>query len=84
MYVCPLLIPLISSQNASLQHYTTYSESAILPCVRDIATLIHKMPTAKQQAVRSKYSSSKFLRVARNPLLQSSIIKDFLVTGDSQ
>jgi len=34
------------------------------------------MHSAKQQAVRSKYSSSKFLRIAKSEVLHSQVVKD--------
>jgi len=40
-----------------------------------MATLVSKMDKSKQQAVKSKYGSSKFLRVSKEESLQGDIIK---------
>eukprot|EP00947_MAST-08B_sp_MAST-8B-sp1_P004122 g4122.t1 len=44
----------------TLQHYTRYQEATIQPCMADIVNLIKKSTTASLQAVRKKYTSSKF------------------------
>lgn len=49
----------------TLQHYSTYSEADILLCVCEMAHLVVTMAAAKQQAVKNKYTSEKFLRVAK-------------------
>ena len=65
-----------SLQTPNLQHYSTYSEEDLLPCVRKIAWLVANMNSAKQQAVKTKYSSSKFQRVAKAAVLQRQTIMD--------
>lgn len=40
-----------------------------------MATLVSKMDKSKQQAVKSKYGSSKFLRISKEESLQGDIIK---------
>ena len=62
-------------QTPSLRHYSTYSEADIMPCVRKMCSLLVAMPTAKQQAVRRKYSEKKFLSVAKNDALQGHTIR---------
>jgi cyclin B len=66
----------VGSWDAKMAHYSTYSEVDLKPCVKRIAELVMKMGTAKQQAVRSKYCSSKFMRVAKDPMLKSKIISN--------
>ena len=44
--------------------------------MQKLALLVLRMPVAKQQAVREKYSSSRFLRVAREPALFGETIKE--------
>lgn len=66
----------------TLQHYSTYSESQIMPCVRKMAKLVTAMASSKQQAIRNKYSSSKFLRIAKEPRLSSSLVME-LASGES-
>ena len=34
------------------------------------------MHTSKQQAVKNKYTSSKFMRIAKEPCLQGKVIKE--------
>jgi len=58
-------------QTGALQHYTTYKEADILPCVCKIAKLVQNMEKAKQQAVRNKYASSKFMSTSKVPGLFS-------------
>jgi len=44
------------SYSSALQATTTYSESALLPCMRDINVLI-KAPPAEMKSVKNKYSA---------------------------
>lgn len=62
--------------DSKMTHYSTYREEALRPCMKRMAELVTKMGTAKQQAVRAKYCSSKFLRVAKEPVLKSQIVAD--------
>lgn len=41
-----------------------------------LAQLLKKMPVAKQQAVREKYSNSRFLRVAKEPSLFGRTVRE--------
>jgi hypothetical protein len=66
----------------TLHHYSSYSESQLLPCARRLAWLVSNMAGSKQQAVRKKYSSSRFLKVATNSGLQSRLIRE-LAAADS-
>jgi len=60
----------------TLAYYSGYDLESILPLVRKLAALIVKThkPNAKLQAVRTKYTSSKFLRVADMGELKSDVI----------
>lgn len=62
---------------ATLQYYSMYSETKLLPCAKHIAFLITKTldGSSKLQAVNNKYASSKFMNVSQNPCLKSSFIK---------
>ena len=62
--------------DGKMTHYSTYKEEALWPCMKRMAELVSKMGTAKQQAVRAKYCSSKFLRVAKDPVLKSQIVAE--------
>ena len=62
-------------QTPALHHYTTYSKENIMPCVHKLACLVSGMDTCKQQAVRTKYSSSKFMKVSKTGELKGDIIR---------
>lgn len=66
---------------ATLQHYSSYSEADLLPCVRKIAHLVKNMFIAKQQAVKNKYSTGKFLKIAKEPSLLSNVIKELAASS---
>jgi len=65
-----------SEWTPTLEYYSMYSESKLLPCARQIALLITKTldGTAKLKAVSNKYSSSKFMCVSTLPCLSSSFV----------
>lgn len=74
---CIYLLPCLSLslQTPALQHYSTYSESEVLPCVRKIASILIGMLTSKQQAVRNKYSSKKYLQVSKMEALHGKTVR---------
>ena len=51
-------------QTATLQFYSGYSEGQLEACLSTLALLVERMPLAKEQAVREKYSNSKLMGVA--------------------
>jgi len=53
--------------NANLQHYSAYSTTQLMPTVKRMASMISKADSTKLQAVRTKYSSVKFMKVALLP-----------------
>jgi cyclin B len=53
--------------NGTLEHYSHYTESALLPCMSAIVALQNKQEKSSLQAVHKKYSSSKFLEVSKMP-----------------
>lgn len=57
----------MSRWTATLRHHTRYTEADILPCVRALYKVLLSKDT-EYRAVRKKYSSSRFFRVARNPV----------------
>ena len=69
------LISPFFSQTPTLEHYTTYTEADILPCVAKIASLVQSMQKAKQQAVRTKYAAKKFMKVSLLDKLFSQEVK---------
>jgi len=60
----------------TLAYFSGYNLDSILPLVRKLAAVVVKThkPNAKLQAVRTKYKSSKFLRVADLGELKSDVI----------
>merc|ERR1712126_308375 len=62
----------------TLAYYSGYTMDAILPLVRRLAAIIVKThkPSAKFQAVRTKYKGSKFLRVADLGELKSEVLQN--------
>ncbi|XP_071949256.1 G2/mitotic-specific cyclin-B-like [Antedon mediterranea] len=61
--------------NPTIVHYSTYTEFYLLPIIKKMASIVYKSPTSKYQAVRSKYSSSKFLKICTLSELSSPTIK---------
>jgi len=53
--------------NTNLQHYSAYSTTQLMPTVKRMACMIAKADSTKLQAVRTKYSSVKFMKVALLP-----------------
>jgi len=76
-----LSVHLIDKRSAewtpTLSHYSGYTESNILPVVCRMAKLVLTLDNSKYQAVKSKYSASKFMRISRLPDLTGSIVQDF-------
>lgn len=76
-----LSIHLIDKQLAewtqTLAHYSGYSEKEILPTVHRMSKLILTLDNSKYQAVKNKYSASKFMRISRLPDLTGSIVQEF-------
>lgn len=50
-------------------------------CVCKLAKLVLDMPMAKQEAVKRKYSSETFLKVAKVAVLKSKIIQGLAATA---
>lgn len=66
----------------TLIHYSKYTEDDVLPIMKKIAQLVSKSNTAKLTAIRSKYQSSKFMKISTLPELKSSIITDLAASAD--
>lgn len=65
--------------NLKIHHYSTYSLEYLIPIAQKIAKLVKDAPSAKLKAVHTKYSSSKFEKIATRPVLSSSIIDSLCV-----
>lgn len=68
--------------SSTLVHYSNYTDAHLAPIVKKMAILIQKSVKSKYQAVRTKFSSSKFMRISQIPELKSSRITE-LVEDDS-
>ncbi|XP_028293490.1 G2/mitotic-specific cyclin-B2 isoform X2 [Gouania willdenowi] len=66
------------SWSPTQQHYSTYSEAHLKPLMQHIAKNVMMMNEGrtKFQAVKSKYSSSKLMKISLLPQLRSSIVSD--------
>jgi len=60
--------------NLNLQHYSSYSSSQIMPTVKKMASMLVKAENTKLQAVRTKYSSIKFMKVAVLPQMKGKMM----------
>jgi cyclin B len=59
-----------------LRYYSTYAESDLLPCVKEIAHVALNASISKQQAVVNKYNGVKYLRISKEPRLTGKIMKE--------
>ncbi|KAK3602761.1 hypothetical protein CHS0354_027757 [Potamilus streckersoni] len=60
----------------TLRHYSSYTEEEIMPTIQKLASLVAKAETSKLTAVKTKYSSSKFMKISSIPELKSQSLKD--------
>ena len=67
--------------NRVLEHYSGYSEESLVPVMKGFAQVLSGMAKSTQQAVFLKYSSSKFLDIAKDTrLTKSPFILQLLAT----
>ncbi|KAI6655282.1 G2/mitotic-specific cyclin-B-like [Oopsacas minuta] len=69
--------------NKTLQHYSGYSQDQLIPVMKGFAQLVNGMCKSGQQAVYAKYSSNKFMEVAKNSHLTLSPFIQQLLTSNS-
>jgi len=67
--------------NETLCFYSSYAVEDLIPLAKKIAQLVVKAETHKLVAVRTKYSSSKFMKIALIPELKNNALKE--LAGDS-
>ncbi|CAE7390715.1 unnamed protein product [Symbiodinium sp. KB8] len=60
----------LGTWDATLTAYTGFTEAQLQPCVQDMEHILEYAPTANLQAVRKKYSSSRYREVAKVPLVR--------------
>lgn len=65
-----------SKWNDTLSHYSSYEEKDLVHTMQKLASLVVKAENSKLTAVRTKYSSSKFMKISNIPELKSPLIKD--------
>ncbi|GFR88271.1 G2/mitotic-specific cyclin-B2 [Elysia marginata] len=58
----------------NLQFYSCYSEEELIPLAKRLAKLVLKVDSSKFTAVKTKYSASKFMKIAVIPQLKSRIL----------
>ncbi|KAL7646493.1 UNVERIFIED_CONTAM: hypothetical protein RMT77_001743 [Armadillidium vulgare] len=58
--------------NETLTYYSSYKEQQILPLVYKMAALLIKSGCNKQQAIRRKYESSKFMKISKISEMEST------------
>jgi len=61
--------------SGTLSHYTKYSLAELQPTIRQLAALLATAPQAKLGTVYQKYSNKKFMKIARIPSLEESVLK---------
>lgn len=59
----------------SLQHYATYTLESIAPCMEAMKVILKGAATCKQQAVRSKFASSKYMKISQDAELEAYIAR---------
>ena len=82
LYLSMKLADSSAQWTTTLEHYSNYSEDNILPCVRKMAQQVVAVTTSKQQAVRNKYSSTKFMKIANEPSLSSKVVLDLAAAAE--
>jgi len=58
-------LTLATTWTSNLQFYSTYQASQIIPVVCKMAAALYRRKESKEQAVHTKYSGRKFMRVAQ-------------------
>ncbi|KAL4222814.1 G2/mitotic-specific cyclin-B2 [Mactra antiquata] len=65
----------------TLHHYSTYSEESLIGTMKKLASCVVKAETNKLNAVKSKYESSKLMKVSSAAALKSPIITQLAETS---
>nr|UVJ64691.1 cyclin B protein [Sipunculus nudus] len=67
----------------TLIHYSKYSETELRPVMQQIATLVLKAGKGKLTAIKTKYQSSKFMKISVIEELQSPVLKELAESSAS-
>ncbi|CAC5395051.1 CCNB2 [Mytilus coruscus] len=73
-----------SKWNDTLAHYSSYEETELVHTMQKLASLVVKAENSKLTAVKTKYSSSKFMKISTIPELKSQQIKDLAAAAALQ
>jgi len=65
-----------SDWSDTLAHYSKYPEKELNPVIKKMSCLVLKAGSGKLTAIRSKYASSKFMKISVIPELKSQTIQD--------
>ncbi|XP_014664088.1 PREDICTED: G2/mitotic-specific cyclin-B-like [Priapulus caudatus] len=76
LYLAVLLINGNACWNETLAFYSGYTQDELSILISKLASLVTKSETAKLQFVRTKYTSSKFMKISTIPELQSSVLTE--------
>ncbi|KAG0712771.1 G2/mitotic-specific cyclin-B [Chionoecetes opilio] len=60
--------------NDTLIYHSTYTEDKLMPVMCKMAAVVVKSHHSKQQAVRQKYDTTKFMKISKLPELKSEMI----------
>ena len=63
-------------QNETLSHYSKYGENELLPVMKKMAVLVTRAGTGKLTAIKTKYASSKFMKISNIPELKSPLVEE--------
>ena len=72
----PFYIGTFVFQNETLSHYSKYGENELLPVMKKMAVLVTRAGTGKLTAIKTKYASSKFMKISNIPELKSPMVEE--------
>ncbi len=70
------MFDLVYFQSDTLTFYSTYSATDLQPIVKQMCRLVLKSGSGKLSAIKTKYESSKFMRISKLPQLKSQTVTD--------
>lgn len=72
-----------SNWGDTLMYYSNYSEEHLKPVLERMALLVTKAGTGKMSAIKTKYQSSKFMRISLIPELKCPVIEELAAAASS-
>ncbi|XP_041369719.1 G2/mitotic-specific cyclin-B-like [Gigantopelta aegis] len=70
-----------SKWTTTLAHYSAYTEKDLQPLVQKLAQIVQKAESSKLTAVRTKFSSSKFMKISQIPQLKRPLLQQIANGG---